>query len=474
MQKRKVRFLIVGAGPTGLGAAYRLRELGIDDFLIVEGDSQVGGLARSHTDAAGFVWDMGGHVQFSHYQYFDQLMHKAIPPAQWYTHQRESWVWIKDRFVPYPFQNNLRYLPKEDTWNCIASMLEQQLKPATGVKPANFKEWFEASVGTGVSALFMEPYNFKVWATPPALMSYSWIGERVAVPDLKRLIGNIILDKDDLSWGPNNVFHFPYYGGTGGIWEKVADLAGRDRILLKTRLESVSPKTKRARCSGGLEIEYEAILNTSPLDLFTKLIEGFPAKMQETANRLVHSTTNVVGIGMLGKVTPSLEGKCWMYFPESNCPYYRATVFSHYSPYNVPDIKTQWSLMLEISESSHKPVNVPTIIEDTIQGLRNTRMIAADTKIISKTHYRLPYGYPVPSLDRDAILKTLHAELEPLGLFSRGRFGGWKYEVSNQDHSLMQGVEWADRMVAGAAEETYHGKKGLGAKEAMLPIRKAA
>jgi len=40
-------------------------------------------------------------------------------------------------------------------------------------------------------------------------------------------------------------------------------------------------------------------------------------------------------------------------------------------------------------------------------------------------------------------------------VFSRGRFGGWKYEVSNQDHSFMQGVELVDRLVRGEPEITY-------------------
>ena len=35
------------------------------------------------------------------------------------------------------------------------------------------------------------------------------------------------------------------------------------------------------------------------------------------------------------------------------------------------------------------------------------------------------------------------------------RFGGWKYEVSNQDHSFMQGAELAGRLVRGTPEVTY-------------------
>jgi protoporphyrinogen oxidase len=62
------RVVILGAGPTGLGAANRLLELGHTNFHIYDRSGQVGGLAASYKDPQGFVWDVGGHVQFSHYR----------------------------------------------------------------------------------------------------------------------------------------------------------------------------------------------------------------------------------------------------------------------------------------------------------------------------------------------------------------------------------------------------------------------
>src|SRR5437870_5769735 len=70
--------IILGAGPTGLGAAYRLQERGVDDFTVVEARAEPGGLASSYVDARGFTWDVGGHVQFSHYAYYDDLLDRAL------------------------------------------------------------------------------------------------------------------------------------------------------------------------------------------------------------------------------------------------------------------------------------------------------------------------------------------------------------------------------------------------------------
>ena len=65
------KIVIIGAGPTGLGAGYRLKELGYRNFHLYDRLPYGGGLASSFTYSGGFTWDIGGHVMFSHYKYYD-------------------------------------------------------------------------------------------------------------------------------------------------------------------------------------------------------------------------------------------------------------------------------------------------------------------------------------------------------------------------------------------------------------------
>jgi protoporphyrinogen oxidase len=142
-----------------------------------------------------------------------------------------------------------------------------------------------------------------------------------------------------------------------------------------------------------------------------------------------------------------------MYFPEDNCPFYRVTVFSNYSPNNVPG-KGHWSLMAEVAESQARPVEQSTVVKQVLDGMSNTRLLGKDDRVISTWHYHAPHGYPTPTVDRDQHLEPLLEKLKSSGILSRGRFGAWRYEVANQDHSCMQGVEAADHALFGAPELT--------------------
>lgn len=444
------RILIVGAGPTGLGCAHRLEELGHHDWILLEADAWAGGLAASFVDPEGFTWDIGGHVQFSHYHYFDRLMDSLLPD-EWLTHQRESWIRIAGRWVPYPFQYNIRHLPHERMKACLLGLVEARLAESPG-RPAHFEEWILRQFGPGIAREFMLPYNFKVWAYPPSALAYDWIGERVARVDLGKSIVNVLDGRDEISWGPNQTFRFPVRGGTGEIWRRLAARLPPERVRFGTRVAAVSTRDRQVVLEGGERIGYGHLVSTMPLDLLCGLTD-LPGLL-EPAGRLRYSTVHVVGLGIDGIPPPDLATKCWMYFPEDLGPFYRATLFSNYSPNNVARPGEQWSLMAEVSESSEKPVDRSRLVEDTVAGAVAFGLVPDPGKIVSRYVRTVRHGYPTPFLGRDQVLDALLPELASHGILSRGRFGAWKYEVSNQDHSLMQGVEAADFLVSGTPEVT--------------------
>ncbi|MEK7414544.1 MAG: FAD-dependent oxidoreductase [Planctomycetota bacterium] len=446
----KKKFVIIGAGPTGLGAALHLRELGEDDFLILEAEDHAGGLASSVVDEQGFTWDLGGHVQFSHYRKFDEYMDLALAEAEWNVHQRESWVWLFKRFVPYPLQYNLHRLPREVMWQCVKGLLDVARSGTT--RPADFRDWILKTFGNGIAETFLMPYNFKVWAHPPEMMNSQWVGERVAVPNLETVLKGICLEQDNVSWGPNNAFRFPRRGGTGAIWRRLADTIPVTHMRYSESVTRVDSAARMLTTDQGRAIGYRHLISTMPIDHLTRLMgEASPAAR---AQRLLYSNVHVVGIGLRGQPPEHLKTKCWMYFPESDCPFYRVTVFSNYSALNTPMPGETWSLMAEVSESAHKPVDHGRVVEEVVRGMRATELIRPNDEILSRWHRRLDHGYPTPSLERETILRELLPALESKEIYSRGRFGAWCYEVSNQDHSFMQGVEVIERILHGHEELT--------------------
>ncbi len=446
------KIVIIGCGPTGLGAGYRLKELGYKNFQMYDRLPYIGGLSASFKDEAGFTWDIGGHVMFSHYKYYDQCFEKLMG-NDFQMNNRECWVRMFDTWVPYPFQNNIRYLPKQQQFECLSGLIEAQTKRDPKAA-TNFKEFIDAVFGDGIARHFMTPYNFKVWAHPAEMMNKEWIGERVAVLDINRALKNVVLGGDDFGWGPNNQFKFPLFGGTGEFYKRFGPALDGHVNLNKT-IDFINIKRKEIKFKDGEIVKYDVLISSMPLDkLCNDVINGeMPREIKKAAAGLKHSGGYMVGIGIK---QPCPSTKSWMYFPEDNCPFYRVTYLSNYSPYMTPDKDTHYSLLCETSYSDHKPVDKDTIIEDTVTGLVNAGLITDEDRkdIVSKWLYHAEYSYPTPSVERDGLLQQVIPYLEEQGIYSRGRFGMWKYEVSNTDHSLMQGVEVVNRLILGEAEST--------------------
>ncbi len=457
------KIVIIGAGPTGLCAAYRLAELGYKNWELLEGSDAAAGLACSIKDENDFWWDIGVHCLFSHFQFFDALLDNMLAPRDWLYHQRYSPARMRDTWVGYPVQANLWRLPQDEVMSIVADLAQKDARPPPP-KPRNFRDWLHAGFGVALTNTFMAPYNAKVWAHPADEMNYIWVGERVAAIRFKDILGNVINKKDAPAWGPNAQFRYPM-NGTGHIWLRVFDELPATHKRLGARVAKVRTRDAAKKAlvlADGSRVRFDGLLSTMPLPSLLRMMPDHPemAALAEGNNgaadhsRFKHQSVNLVGIGIEGTDVPAeLNGVHWVYFPEDEFIFYRATVLSNFSPLMVAKPYKQWSLLVEVSESKHRQQAVglsPAQLRQKVkEGLILGGLLPKDANVVSMWSKRLEYGYPVPYVERNMHVHAADAALRKHGIWSRGRFGSWKYEVGNQDHSCMLGVDAVDSMLFG-------------------------
>lgn len=346
--------MIIGGGPTALGAVHRLYELGImrsnTQVTILEQASKPGGSATSERDEKGFLWDnMGGHAVFSRYKYFTKVLEKVVP--KWNRHVRADYALMKGsdgvrRFILYPMQDKF----DQD------KSLEGLKKKSAHKKPTNFDEWLVMNFGGELCDVFMRKYNRKFWTVEPKEMNAVWVGERDSVPDVNEIMAKIRSRADQDPEGPNQFFRFPSHGGTGAIWTAITENLPRGLFHFEHKVVSVNMNEKVLQVTWkGQEqhLNYDYLVSTAPLVSLLHMIndtDETSVKMKSLASELVYSHIHVVGFGLKDQPPPFLANKSVIYFPDSDAPFYRVSVFSSFSDDHVPEPGSHWSLMCETAE----------------------------------------------------------------------------------------------------------------------------
>jgi hypothetical protein len=111
--------------------------------------------------------------------------------------------------------------------------------------------------------------------------------------------------------------------------------------------------------------------------------------------------------------------------------------------------------MTEIAYSRYKPESTDGLAERVEDGLRASGVIEGRPKIASMHVEDLGYAYPVPTLKRDDALAKIQPWLMANGIYSRGRFGSWKYEIGNMDHAVKMGIDAVRLIVNKTPEELW-------------------
>ena len=191
-----------------------------------------------------------------------------------------------------------------------------------------------------------------------------------------------------------------------------------------------------------------------PLDRLVAAVDGCPREVADAAASLEHNGVWMVGIGV---ERPLADDRSWLYFPEPEIPFYRVTNFAKYAAANVPEADTaRYSSYL--TESSYSPVRPrarESLEDDVVRGLVATGLLDAGTPVASRHVVDIPYAYPIPTRTRDDALAVVQPWLMARGIYSRGRFGSWLYEIGNMDHAAKMGVDVARLLVEGRPEEVW-------------------
>ena len=226
---------VVGAGPAGLMAAWRLARAG-HECTVFEAGSAVGGMARSIT-VAGQRVDLGSH-----------RLHPATPPpllaelklllgADLQTRPRNGRIRLHDRWVAFPLQiaDLARNLPIRFS---ASVAIDTGLRALRRGDSSTFMEEVSQRMGPTVARDFYGPYAEKLYGVPAETLDAEQAERRIAAASPLDVAGRLV------GRGKRGAATFLYpRRGYGTIVERLADAtqdAGAE-ILLDTPVAAIDP-----------------------------------------------------------------------------------------------------------------------------------------------------------------------------------------------------------------------------------------
>jgi protoporphyrinogen oxidase len=100
----RVKFLILGAGPSGLSFAHTLKSLGEDSFIVVEKEAISGGLCRSEKVDDSPLDIGGGHFLDTRQKDVLDFLFKFLGKSEWQMYNRISKVKIREKEIDFTWE----------------------------------------------------------------------------------------------------------------------------------------------------------------------------------------------------------------------------------------------------------------------------------------------------------------------------------------------------------------------------------
>lgn len=423
--------VIIGAGLTGLSAAYHLEQNNFHDFEIYEKGPRPGGLLCSEK-SNDFTFDYTGHYLHVNDHGFYNFLDAVAGIDHFDAIQRRSAIYLHNTFVDYPIQMNLFGLPTDVIYACLNGYIN---RPTSRAKPQTFYDWVIKHFGHGFGKEFFFPYNSKLLAYPVKKIHHAWTGRFVPQTSLHDIIKGALEKNPHARAGYNASFYYPKQGGIESFITKLVQKISKP---IKTNHEAVAidPHKKIITFANGTKTSYATLITTAPLDAtLQSLTSSSRSSLSAAAQNLW--CNSVINFN-LGFSQPDIGPHHWVYFPETSYPFYRIGFWHNISTslvaQNCSGIYGELSYQprKRSRAAMQKQADVAMIKTLDFLGLTINHIAASMTLDIR-------HAYVTYNAWREKNVPRLLTTLAALDIQSIGRFGAWKY--SSMQEAYIDGKE---------------------------------
>ncbi len=465
------RIAVLGGGPAGLGAAWRLAKAGKARVTLFEAGARPGGNAASF-EVDGVYCDFGSH-----------RLHPASDPAilediksllgdDLLLRPRHGRIRLKGSWIHFPLKplDLATKLPPLFAASLFIDAATAKWR-APNVETETFGSVLLGGLGRTMCESFYFPYMRKLWGLGPDDLAPTLAKRRVSGSSLPKLMRKIFGALPGLKSPTTGKFYYPRRG-FGMICDKVGEAArasGAD-VRLNTRVEAIEIENGRiisvsVRRGDQVEkIAADAVWSTLPLTTLVKAAgDAAPLPVREAANAIRYRGMILVYIALDTDQYTEYDAH---YFPELSIPISRLSEPKNYSAATTPKGRT-----ILCAELPSDPGDQFWSMDDARLGASLYRWLGEcglpqSAKIVSAFTRRLPFAYPVYDRDYEAHFEALDKWISSIdGLLTFGRQGLFAHD--NTHHALAMAYGAADCLNDGVFD---HAKWALYREEFLTHV----
>ena len=460
--KKKDEFVIIGAGPSGLAAAYELQKQNkkIDIF---EKSKSLGGLARS-IKFKKCIFDIGPHRFFTLNDEIDALYSKILGDQQIKV-KRLTRIFYKKKFFLYPISifNTLFNIGIFSSIMIVLSYLNSLLKKKIfKYKIKNFEDWIVMNFGRKLFLTFFKSYTEKVWGIDCKDISKDWAAQRIKNLNFFQAVFNALFSNFRKKTIKTLVdeFKYPKYGA-GHFYKKIFSKTNLNsgKLNYKHELIRINHKNRYVhsvdfKVNNKIKrIHGKHFLLSSPFTEIFKFMSPSPPKrimkMVENLNYRNHICVQLIVKGDMFKDN-------WIYVHDSSVKMARLANYNNFSKEmsyskNVHPITVEYFVYEKDKLWNYSDLELKDFAE---KELRKTGIFLKKNKILDFFIVKSKNAYPVIRKGNDKYVNVLKDYINSFSnLYPIGRSGMFKY--NNQDHALATGIYTARNIIGEKKIDTW-------------------